>query len=204
MGWASVIGAALGGIGQHQTNQANTHGSRYGMKKGLLHLLRQASHAQAYGIHPLAALGASPNTGPVVPMQNPLGPLSAALANQQIDPDTGINRELKEYALREAKRREADAKWEYSILIPVSHPHLPEGKKLWAFNSKYAMYGLTAQTMVVAANSKEAMSLIFKGATPQQQKYLQELQNQKKRKKLKKHKQEWRPGGGMDMGIGGM
>ena len=202
MSWVGqLIGGIVGGIGTHRQNQQNRSNMRMMAKNSTTWAIRQC---MAQGIHPAACMGVTQEQGASIPMQNTMGSMSGALMAQQTDPDTGINRELKEYALKEAKRRESDAKWRNSILIPVTHPDLPPGKKLWAFNSKFAMYGTISQGLVLAANSNEAWGYIMQKATPEEKRKLQQLRNKTKQYKRKRQDKDNRPGGGMNLGIGGM
>lgn len=192
-----LIGGIVGGIGTHRQNQENQRLMDRYAKRSTTWTIRQC---MAFGIHPAKCMGVNPASGPTIPMQNPLGHVSGALAATQIDPDSGINRELKEYALREAKRQEQDSKWRNSILIPVTHPDLKPGQKLWAFNSRFAMFGTLAQTLVLAKNADQAWNLIMKGATPEERKHLQDMKNKIKRGKRKKQRKEMPP----YFGPGGM
>ena len=196
-----IAGGVIGAIGTHRQNQQNQHLMDRYAKNSTTWMLRQC---MAQGIHPAACMGVSSGHSPSIPMQNPMSAMSGALIAQNIDPDTGINRELKEYALKEAKRREKDAQWRNSILIPVTHPDLPQGKKLWAFNSRFAMFGTVSQGLVLAANSDEAWGYIMQKASPEEKRKLQQLRNQTKQHKRKKQDKDNRPGGGMNLGIGGM
>jgi hypothetical protein len=119
--------------------------------------------AARYGIHPLAAIGASPTPMPSIPMQNPMSHLSSAfssIADRMHDSEQGtIDKQIKTYVLAEAQRRALDSKYDYQLLIPVEHPHQP-GVKWWAFNSRYQAFGAFANTVVMAANADQAMELM--------------------------------------------
>ena len=66
------------------------------------------------------------------------------------------------------------------------------------------MFGTVSQGLVLAANSDEAWGYIMQKASPEEKRKLQQLRNQTKQHKRKKQDKDNRPGGGMNLGIGGM
>lgn len=184
---AATIGSGiLQSYGSYRANKANVSMQEDYAKHGLGWRIEDA---KKYGIHPLAAIGASPGPMPTIPMQNELGGLSSALQN--LPPGTsGIDERLKMYALEEAKRRAHDSQYDYELLIPVQHKDMP-GQTLWAFNPRYLAYGTFATSVVMAANKDMALKLLSdnlpgdeKGTLSDAIKHMKKYNIQRKTKKL--------------------
>lgn len=138
--------------------------------------------AKKHGIHPLAAIGASPGPMPTIPMQAPQSNLGALLSNMitpHTNPTNIMDAEIQRETLASLRREAKSAKWDYSLLIPVTHPHAP-GKTFWGFNPKYQMYGSTAQALVIAANKDEAFKLLLEQAPTSEKERLIKLKKRLK------------------------
>jgi hypothetical protein len=183
-GGLNFLGGYMGMEGQKEINKENIQYQREFAKRGLGWKIEDAAR---YGIHPLAAIGATPTPMPTIPMQNPMAHMSSALQNIQM-PDSGIDKALKMYALDEARRRAQDAKYDYEILIPVKHPHMP-GKTLWAFNSRYLAYGSFPTMLVMAANKDVALNMLREQLSPEENsvldKTIKHLKQYDKKRKTK-------------------
>lgn len=152
---ATLASGAMSYYGAKKANEANMDTQLQMAKHGLSWRIEDA---KKHGIHPLAAIGASPGPMPTIPMQNEFAGLSRAFQNLP-RPTNPIDERLKMYALEEAKRRAHDSQYDYELLIPVQHKDMP-GQTLWAFNPRYLAYGTFATSVVMAANKDLALKMI--------------------------------------------
>ena len=164
--WIQGIGSALNTF--TGSNTAKFAGNMYAnsVNAGLnrtaaQNMAEKIEMGRQYGIHPLEAIGGNTSAGATIPMQNPFGGTQTVKS----DPNERLNTRIKEESLKSLLREAQDAKWKYSIVIPVTHPELP-GETLWGFNPKYQMFGTTAQAIVLASNRKTALKMLMKGFPP--------------------------------------
>lgn len=183
---AILAGGALQAYGAYQANKSNVSMQENYARHGLGWRIEDA---KKYGVHPLAAIGASPGPMPTIPMQNVFSGLSSAISSLP-QGTSGIDERLKMYALEEAKRRANDSQYDYELLIPVRHKDMP-GQTLWAFNPRYLAYGTFATSVVMAANKDMALKLFEdqldskeKGALNSAIQHVKKYNRQRKTKRL--------------------
>jgi hypothetical protein len=189
---AGVGGGLLSLLGQNSANHSN-RSMQYDMaKNGLSWKIQDAAK---HGIHPLAAIGAAPGPMPTIPMQNSLAGMSTALVNHAntLGSQDPVSAQIKQYTLDQLRRESENAKWDYSLLIPVDHPQYP-GLKFWGFNQRYQSYGTFANGVVLAANKDQALELL-KGQMSEKEKAQakraeEDLKRRRGTKDLKPYKRE--------------
>jgi hypothetical protein len=159
-------GSVLTAVAGSQSDINNAKMQYEFAKNGLSWKIRDAAK---HGIHPLAAIGASPTPMPTVPMSGSLSGLSSALTTIGNMDNSGkiVEKQIQKYVLAQLQREALNAKWDYSLLIPVDHPQYP-GLKFWGFNSKYNTYGTFPNMAVMAANAEQALELMKEEMTPKQ------------------------------------
>lgn len=182
VGTAMLMGSALSYLGARNANKQN----QLNMDRSYENPLGpRIEDGKKYGIHPLAAIGATGGYSPTIPMQNELagvGQMTNMLAQNQ-QKTSIIDEQLKQYALTEAKQRQHDRQYEYELLIPVKHKDYPE-KTMWAFNSKYLAYGTFPTLVTMAANKETALNLLKQSLTGAEKQKLEQTQKYLEMQKL--------------------